>query len=112
VVIIKTKDSPNTIIDPMGFNRKVIFIECEESKSFKPRKQLNPRDWIFVLTLLRKKCTLLSYLPTYVPTYLFKWGQNRLITQPPVHCWKLVMTQVWTNLMSGFTLVMYPLKYG
>ncbi len=44
MVIIKSKDPSNTKIDPMGFNKNVIFIECEESKSFTARKQLNPRD--------------------------------------------------------------------
>jgi hypothetical protein len=65
--IIKSKDPLNTKIDLMGFNKNVIFIECEESKSFTIGKQLNPRDWICVLTLLRKKCNLFSYLP-------FEWG--------------------------------------
>jgi len=92
----------------MGFNRNVIFINCEKSKSFITGKQFNPRDWILAPTMLKKKCTLFSYLPIDL--------LNRVrvdpITQPPMACWKLVMTQVWTNLMLGFTLVMYPIKYG
>ncbi len=74
---IVDEDSSVDIFQQIAFTSEpskkpiVIFVECEESKSFTTGKQFNPRDWIRVFTLLRNKCTLFSYLPTYLP---FEWG--------------------------------------
>jgi len=54
----------------IGFN--VIFIECEECKSFIVGKQFNPRDHMHAFTLLKRNA---PYFPTYLPTYLpSEWG--------------------------------------